>query len=134
MSDTRACVPRCCCCCCWGKSIGCTRHVLLNYDSDSDIDRASHAISRWPDGMHAALGGQSQQPCSRCRPPTINLTPLHLRIEVPTQAHPCSRQRRHGAGLRWTCPSHVKKVAHTRLPSAGCRSGSRFLAVSLQVM
>jgi len=29
---------------------------------------------------------------------------------------------------------HCKKVAHTRLPSVGFRSWSRFLAVSLQVM
>ena len=31
-------------------------------------------------------------------------------------------------------PTAVKKVAHTRLPSVGFRSWSRFLAVSLQVM
>ena len=44
------------------------------------------------------------------------------------------------ASYFWNCHSHSKKVkvkvkvAHTRLPSVGFRSWSRFLAVSLQVM
>ena len=68
----------------------------------------------------------------------------------PTVRQVSRIRTRWGFGAFPTCPSHsltnsikallwhahltyLKKVAHTRLPSVGFRSWSRFLAVSLQV-
>ena len=43
------------------------------------------------------------------------------------------RGRDQQVGWKYLCPLKGQKVAHTRLPSIGFRSWSRFLAVSLQV-
>ena len=81
--------------------------------------------------------------------PTVARRRRAVSVHVGQRHWPAQRHRQHHRAL-WVahcgrqlfffastilafCGSHVKKVAHTRSPSVGFRSWSRFLAVSLQV-